>query len=240
MKKNKIFLSLLIIILIILTFFLFQTISNHDEINEAISKKVLTTNTLGNVTVEGPYGNENSSIKIAFIVGVHPLESNSHEALLNIIRNKSKSLNYSYYIYIINVTKDKNDFDKGRLNGQLLARDYVVPEIIKNNYTFVVDIHSHRPVYEEDNFIISPINDEKSKEIGEKIIEGIKGMYILKFEAATDNSPSSPDYITIPIIKNGTSSIIYETLLNEPSNVTYSYLSQFIDNLDNLNLYDFS
>lgn len=233
MNKKNILFCLLIIIAIILTFISSNMISNMDKVDSKNSKKLLASNNLGTVTVEGPYGNKNSKEKIAFIIGVHPLESNSHEALLNLIRNKSKSLNHSYYIYIINVTKDKNDFDKGRLNGQLLSRENVVPYIISNNYTFVVDVHSHRSVYPEDNFILSPLNDKKSKEIGYKIIKGIKGMRILNFEPATDNSPSSPDYVTIPIIKNGTSSIIYETSLNESTNVTYNYLSQFIDNLDN-------
>jgi hypothetical protein len=211
---------------------------NRDQSNDDYSKKILTSNSLGNVILEGPYGNKSSNEKIALIIGVHPLESNSHNALLNLIKNKSKSLNHCYYIYIINVTKDKNDFDKGRLNGQILAKYFVVPDIIESNYTFVVDIHSHRSDYIEDNFIVSPINDKKSEEIGYNIIKGIKGMHILKFEPATDNSPSSPEYVTIPIIKNGTPSIIYETLINEPTNTTYSYLSQFIDNLDSLNFYD--
>jgi hypothetical protein len=239
MNKEKILHCFLISIIIILTIILFFVISNQNDINNHYPKTVLASNNLGNVTIEGPYGNKSSNVKIAFIIGVHPLESNSHEALLKIIRNKSKSLNHSYYIYIVNVTKDKNDFDKGRLNGQLLARDHVVPHIIKNNYTFVVDIHSHRHDYVEDNFIISPMNDEKSKEIGLKIINGIKGLHLLKFEPATDNSPSSPDYVTIPIIKNGTSSIIYETLIDEPNNITLSYLTQFIENLDNLNFKNF-
>ena len=240
MIKKKWYIPILLSTVIILSIVLLIIVLNTDEINDNYSKKVLASNSLGNVTLKGPFGNENSEVKIAFIIGVHPLESNSHMALINLIQNKSESLNHSYYIYIINVTKDKNDFDKGRLNGQLLARDYVVPHIIKSNYTLVVDIHSHRKDYIEDNFIISPINDEKSAMIGNKIIKEITGMHILKFIPATDNSPSSPDYVTIPIIKNGTPSLIYETLLKEPNNITYSYLSQFIENLDNLNFNDFT
>jgi len=240
MNKKKVILSLALTTIIIVTFILSYTILNMDETGGNGSKKILTSNNLGNVIFEGPYGNEKANVKIAFIIGVHPLESNSHDALLKLIRNKSKVLNHCYYIYIINVTKDKNDFDKGRLNGQLLAKDYAVPHIIKSDYTFVVDIHSHRQDYVENNFIVSPMNDEKSAELGYKIISGIKGMHMLKFEPATDNSPSSPDYVTIPIIKNGTPSLIYETLINEPTNITYTYLSQFIDNLDNFNFNDFT
>jgi len=238
MNKEKILHCILISTIIILTVILIFVISNQNDMDNNFSTKVLTTNNLGKVSIEGPYGNKSSKVKIAFIVGVHPLESNSHNVLLALIRNNSESLNHSYYIYVVNVTKDKNDFDKGRLNGQLLARDYVGPHIISSNFTFVVDIHSHRHDYVEDTFIVAPINDKKSKEIGNKIIEGIKGMQMLKFEAATDNSPSSPDYVTIPIIKNGTPSIIFETLIDEPNNTTNSFLSQFIKNLDNINFND--
>jgi len=238
MNKKNMIICLLLAVIFVLIFISFYMTLNTTKTSDNYSKNVLASNSLGNVTLEGPYGNESSNKKIAFIIGVHPLESNSHNALLNLIREKNESLNYCYYIYIINVTKDKNDFDKGRLNGQLLAKSYVVPHIIKNNYSFVVDIHSHRSDYIENNFIVSPMNDKKSEEIGYSIIKRINGMHILKFEPATDNSPSSPEYVTIPIIKNGTPSIIYETLINEPTNITYTYLSQFINNLDNLNFYD--
>jgi len=240
MNKEKILHYFLISIIIILVIILFSVILKQIDMGENYSKTVLTSNDLGNVSIEGPYGNKNSNVKIAFIVGVHPLESNSHNTLLNLIRNKSDSLNHCYYIYVINVTKDKNDYDKGRLNGQLLARDYVVPHIIKSNYIFVVDIHSHRHDYVEDTFVIAPINDKLSIKIANKIIGRIKYLHLLKFQAATDNSPSSPDYVTIPIIKNGTSSIIFETLIDEPNNTTISFLSQFINNLDNLNFHDFA
>jgi hypothetical protein len=206
------------------------TLSIDDSNNVELGK-----NELGNVVIEGPYGNTNSSDKVAFVIGVHPLESNSHKALLDYIRKNDKNLNKQYYIYIINVTKDKNDFDKGRLNGQILAKEYAVPDIINKNYSFVVDVHSNRGVYEEKNFIISPLNDLKSYEIGSKIIKNITDIKNLKFIPAIDSKPTSPDFISIPILKNGTPTIIYEACLNDSINVTNNNIEQFIQNLDKIN-----
>ena len=234
-KKNKlmIFLAITLIILIILLISLTIAINTDHMNHSTIAKaKNLGINSLGSAYLEGPYGNINSSDKIAFIVGVHPLESNSHISLLSYLRNNSKNLNKSYYIYIINVTKDKDDFDKGRMNGQLLGRDYVVPDINSKNYTFVVDIHSHRDAYIESNFIISPLNDLESKKIGSSIIKSIEDMKILKYIPADDGHPTSPEYISIPILKNGTPNIIYETSLNEEKNVTDYFIKNFIENLD--------
>jgi len=221
-----IILTILIILGIILSISTYYINTSHE--------KILGTNDLGTVSLEGPYGNTNSSDKIAFIIGVHPLESNSHISLLNTIRNNDKNLNKYYYIYIINVTKDKNDFSKGRMNGQLLAKDYVVPDIKNRNYTFVVDIHSHQGVYVEKNFIIAPLNDPRSTEIGLNIIEDIEEIKLLKYIPADDGEPTSPEYVSIPILKNGTPTIIYETFLNESETTTNTFMEKFINNLDKI------
>ncbi|WP_066970937.1 hypothetical protein [Methanobrevibacter filiformis] len=208
---------------------------DHDkEIQDDNSINILENNSLGTVEIDGPYGNVHSLNKIAIIIGVHPLENNSHRAVANILKNKNKSLNNCYYIYRINVTKDLNDFDKSRLNGQELAKN-VVPDINIKNYDLVVDFHAHRGVYEDYNFIIAPLNDKKSKSIGLAIIQNISEIGILKFVPATDGHPSSPDDVTIPIINNGTSALIYETYLNESTNKTVSLVNKFITNLDGLN-----
>ena len=39
-------------------------------------------NDLGTVHLHGPFGNLDSEVKIAYVIGMHPLESKSHRALL--------------------------------------------------------------------------------------------------------------------------------------------------------------
>lgn len=71
----------------------------------------------GNVFKNGPYGNPNASQKIAFVVGVHPLEINSHSAMVQTILKLNESSTYSYYIYSINVTQDRELYNEERMNG---------------------------------------------------------------------------------------------------------------------------
>ncbi|MGL6299082.1 MAG: hypothetical protein ACRC1M_07945 [Methanobacteriaceae archaeon] len=226
MEKKKILIFIGIIIVVLGAYIVFMGLTTYPS-------TTLGENELGKVSIEGPYGNPDSPNKIAVIAGVHPLESNSHNSLLKHLRQYSNSLNSSYYVYIINVTKDQDDFDKGRMNGQLLAKEYAVPDITSKNYTFSVDFHAHRGVYEEKNFIIAPLNDIKSAKIGKEIIKNITGMKILNFTPATDGKPTSPDYVSIPILKNGTPSLIYETYINESETVTDNFMSKFLMNLDN-------
>ncbi|MCL2115063.1 MAG: hypothetical protein FWH29_02450 [Methanobrevibacter sp.] len=225
MKKYNVLLLCIVFLMVISSIVVMNVINNHSV--------VLGENELGKVSLEGPYGNPNSENKIAIIVGVHPLEFKSHNSVLKYLKEYSSSLNNSYYVYVIEVTKDKDDFDKGRINGQILARDYVVPDIISKNYSLAIDFHAHRGVYAENNFIIAPLNDEISKMIGMEIIKNISGMKILNFVAADDDHPTSPDYISIPILKNGTPSLIYETYINESENVTDRFVLEFLINLDN-------
>ena len=82
------------ILLIIVLFFLFvatatisfnlypskSTVENH-----SFSIEVLGSTSYGKVVKEGPYGNTSSKVKIAYIVGVHPLESQAHQAMVESI-----------------------------------------------------------------------------------------------------------------------------------------------------------
>ena len=198
------------------------------------NEKVLGNSDLGKVTIEGPYGNKDSSVKIAFIVGVHPLESNSHKAILELVKSNDKSLNYCYYIYKINVTKDASDYDKGRMNGQLLANKFVVPAIIRQNYTLAIDVHSNRGVGDyakERRFVFAPSEDKNSKTFAIKIKDKVSGLVYY-------NPPSqtSPKYVTIPLIKAGTPAMVYETYLYDPYEVTKKYAKDFVSAVDNMKL----
>ena len=227
----KNFFMLFVIVFIVLTVCLGCFLDYEYEDND---DNLIANTTLGNAYLHGPYGNVNASNKIAIIVGVHPLENNSHSAVVNFLEKMNQSLNNSYYIYMVNVTKDSGDFDKSRLNGQIIARDHVVPDINRKNYVLVVDFHAHRGVYEENHFILSPLNDNTSKSIGLNIIKNIDELNFLNFTPEDDGHPTSPNYVTIPIINNGTPALIYETPIDEPNNLTYGLIGKFILNLDNI------
>lgn len=235
-KNITILVTIIVLVFLVTTVFSFYLFSNKDThaINvsdynsNGKSEKVLGTNERGTVTLTGPYGNINSPVKIAIIVGVHPLESKSHKAMIESI-NEAKSLNYCYYIYEINVIKDPSNYDKGRMNGQLLANEFVVPNINNQNYNLVVDIHSNEGNYKEKWFIFAPMEDKNSKSYALKIVNNISGLVYY-------NPPSqtSPKYVTIPIINTGKPALVYETYLYDSYGVTKAHEEKLLNSIENL------
>ncbi len=189
---------------------------------------------MGSVHLHGPYGNRESKIKIAYNIGMHPLESKSHRALFETILSKSDELNYQYYIYNINVSGPLDEKTEGRMDGQLLAQEFVAPHIIDNDYDFFVDIHSNKGQrgpgkYEKTNFIFAPGFDEKSSEYMNILLDRIKELCYYAPEYRT-----SPEYITIPVVNSGIPTIVYETFSYESMTKTYELASLLVENVDEL------
>ena len=195
--------------------------------------KVLGSNNLGIVFKSGPYGNSNSTTKIAIIVGVHPLEINAHRAIVTSLNTLSKSLNRSYYVYSIQVTKDRKSYNNGRMNGQLLAK-YVVNDIKKNNFDLAVDIHSNRGFYEQKRFICAPVKDNKSQATALSVDNKIP--WLVYYLPPKEKGPSSPNYVTVPLIRSGTPAVVYETYMYEPYDLTVKHAVDFISVIDKINL----
>ena len=170
--------------------------------------------------------------KIAYSIGMHPLESKAHKALFDTVNSKSASLNYCYYIYKINVTNYDAD-DEGRMDGQLLAQEFVAPHIINNDYDLFVDVHSNKGMisgtYEETNFVFAVGQDEKSEAFVNKILNEMPEL-VYYFPSAQ----SSPPYITLPTEQAGIPTVNYETYCYEPINTTYDLMGKFVDVVDNL------
>ena len=176
--------------------------------------QLIGENDLGSVYIHGPFGNAESDVKIAYLIGMHPLESKSHRALFEKLIKKN-NLNYCYYLYNINVF-DKNSDSEGRDEGQLLAQEFVRDEIIGNDYDLFLDIHSNRGSngpgeYKITNFVFAPGFDDKSSRFMEEIIADINEIvyYAPEFR-------SSPPYITEPTAKAGIPTLVYECYSFEP------------------------
>lgn len=189
---------------------------------------------MGSVHLHGPFGNRESKIKIAYNIGMHPLESKSHRALFETILSKSDELNYQYHIYNINVSGPLDEKTEGRMDGQLLAQEFVAPHIIDNDYDFFVDIHSNKGQrgpgkYEKTNFIFAPGFDEKSSQYMNILLDRIKELCYYAPEYRT-----SPEYITIPVVNSGIPTIVYETFSYESMTKTYELASLLVENVDEL------
>jgi hypothetical protein len=197
------------------------------------TQQVLGNNSMGTVTREGPYGNISSPYKVAYILGQHPREVRSHKAVSEAVKNNSDSLKYCYYLYYINVTQDTYDFEEGRQNGQKLSKEFVVPDINQGNFTLAVDVHASNGASFDQPYVFVPIDNDTSLKMARNLTTSIKWLYYYELP-----DYSSPFYTTIPLIRNGTPSIIFEAYA-EPSSIIGQQCLEFVMAVDQLNLSSF-
>lgn len=196
--------------------------------------ELIGKNDLGTVHLHGPFGNEESDIKIAYLIGMHPLESKAHRGLFDTILDKNDSLNYCYYIYNINVAGELDEETEGRMDGQLLAQEFAAPHIIENDYDFFADIHSNKGLkgpgtYKKTNFVFAPGFDDESTNILNVLLEKISELVYYAPEYRT-----SPPYITLPVVESGIPTIVYETYSYETMEKTYDLSEKLVEAIDNL------
>ena len=189
-------------------------------------------NDLGSVHLHGPFGDASSEVRIAYVIGMHPLESKSHRALFDELTSRD-GLKYCYYLYNINVN-DKDSETEGRLEGQLLAQEFIKDEIIDREYDLFLDIHSNRGSngpgdYRITNFVFAPGFDERSSGFMNEIIDSMDEIvyYAPEFR-------SSPPYITEPTAKAGIPTLVYECYSFEKFEYTCSLASKLVDVVDSL------
>lgn len=194
--------------------------------------ELLGENDLGSVHLHGPFGDNSSDVRIAYVIGMHPLESKSHRALFDELTARD-DLTYCYCLYNINV-KDKDSETEGRLEGQLLAQEFIRDDIITKGYDLFLDIHSNRGSngpgdYKITNFLFAPGFDDKSSRYMDAIIDSIDEIvyYAPEFR-------SSPPYITEPTAKAGIPTLVYECYSYEEFDYTCGLASKLISVVDDL------
>ncbi len=178
------------------------------------------------------YGNKKSKNTIVLIVGVHPQENGIHKAITKNIAKKSAKLNKRYVVYKVHVTKNTYDYKKGRMNGQLLAQKFIVPDVAKEKPILVVDNHENhwlRSGYAYSRFVY-PISKTKVAKNYEKKI--IHKMPFLRIYIPPNHT--SPKYVTVPIAKKGIPTLIYETYMSDSKIKKNSDASKLISTLDKL------
>jgi len=176
------------------------------------------------------YGNQNSKQTIVLIVGVHPEENGIHTAVANALAVKSASLSKRYVIYKVHVTQDINDYTKGRMNGQLLAQQFVVPDVPKENPMLTVDIHENHGAnsgYEYYRFLYPISSTAITTTYANEIISGMPFLVIY-----TPPNHTSPEYVTVPIADKGIPTLIYETYISDSTAKKNSDANAFISALD--------
>lgn len=177
------------------------------------------------------YGNLSSDKTCAIITGVHPREGEFHNVTANALRDKSPSLSKKYVIYKIHVTKDPMDFTWGRMYGQLIANNFVVPDILQIRPKMVVDIHEDSGQYVGYKYMrfIYPISSgNKTTTYINNFLKNIPHL------ALYSPGGTSPSYVTKPIANEAIPTFVYETYKYDDYEKKYSDASQFIDTMDQM------
>ncbi|HNS25394.1 MAG TPA: hypothetical protein PKK85_04920 [Methanobacteriaceae archaeon] len=194
--------------------------------------KILGVDDRGYVVRRGPYGNPNATITIAYILGVHPLEYESHRAIRTAVMERKNSLSYKYYVYDVNVLRDRYDYDLGRTYGQELARDYVVPDIVNQEFELVIDVHSNRGNYSEKVFITSLVSDKDSDNASLQIVSKLP--WLKRYRPPAEPGPTSGPYVSIPLIRSGTPTLVYETYRYDQYDLVLWQAFNLVDAVDEI------
>lgn len=237
---------IIIIILIIVIFAISILILNEtlledkkiDNSSATITHEILSNSSddPGSVEVIRNIGNTNSSKKIAYVVGVHPLEYQTHRTLVNQLPNMA-NLSYCYDVYIINVTEDvgyygdgSSDNSQGRQNGQNLAYKYAYPEIVNGSYELAIDVHSNVGAYPYKTFVFSPIKEGLANKYAMEVANNCENISYY----SPDSTTSGP-YLTIPLNENGVPAFYFEEYSFAPQDVKDAHMIELIRAIDGLN-----
>jgi hypothetical protein len=219
---------------------------------DGVSSKISTYKRFLGKTAKGYveklyYGNLSSDKTIALVVGVHVQESGMHKAIQHSLKTKNSLLNRRFVLYYIHVIKNKDNYDKSRMNGQVLAKKFVVKDISNEKPYIFTDVHETRykiSGYKYPRFIhIMSTNARPgvkvSKKLYKKSVVYLNRLLKLAPHLKRYDPPptgSSPPYVTIPIANKGFVSYVYETEASYSTKTKQSQAVRYILALDKVNL----
>ena len=238
MNKRDLFIIIVLIIIILsLAVAIFNVFSSHSSSDVAYHEVIVdnASNEPGTVEVIRNIGNPNGK-KIAYVVGLHPLENQTHRTLVKLLSNMS-NLNYCYDIFIINVSEGvgyygdglDNYENPGRQNGQNLAYKYVYPEILNGDYELAIDVHSNIGAYPYKTFVFCPIKEGLGQKYADNVAETCQNITYYSPETTT-----SGPYLTVPLNENGIPAFYYEEYSFATQDVKDMHMIELISAVDNL------
>ena len=240
MKITKILFVILVLLIISAGIATFAQHRNHQQNTEILDEytTIIGKNTNGTV-YKISCGNNSSNETAIIILGVHSLESGIHNATNETIMNltKDNSLNKKYIVYFIKLNFNDSgintsDYDTNRHMGELLAHEYVVPDIDNYDPYVVVDVHEMENYWEKQKYV-GVINNKSSIEMeyAYKISEN------LSYPIHTINAGTSPEWVTIPIEKKNNNVILFETPQADSQYDKTKTAINLVRTIDNLPVY---
>lgn len=241
MIKKRYLIILLLIVVVAVYGFVSINQSVHQEVPAAnetrnVTHEIIGNDSTGSVEVIRNLGNPNGE-RIAYVVGVHPLENDTHQTFLNQI-SAMGNMNYCYDVYIIHVNLDFSQYgqlypddEPGRAEGQDLAYKYVYPAIVNGSYKLAVDVHAHGGAYPYDTFVFCPVDATTGEIYGRNVSSSCQNVsYYNPYQT------TSGPYLTIPLNENGVPAFYYEENSFFSQDIKDSHMLELIHGVDNLKL----
>ena len=205
--------------------------NNTTNITQNVSKvsnSIIAQDNLGNVTKIGTYGNTNSTIRIAMVIGVDQRENTSNSVIPTL--ESMSDLRYAYDVYQINTTSENVDNSTENLTvvnkSRSLAYEYVFPDVARNAYNLTVDVQG---VSDSNSFVFVPTeNTRTSKGVVDFVSQNSQ---VVRY---TPNTYNYASYISIPLINANNAAIEYvsnQFYSSSPSEEVASVIHA-IDNFD--------
>jgi hypothetical protein len=227
-NKSSLFLiSIIIIIPLILIFN--PALFNMKDPSSMQNHSLLGSDYRGYV-VKDVYASSNTqSLKtIAIVTGIHPRETLSKNVTTDLIKKYPLSANERIVHYSIEVTNSPNDFTIGRNNGEGLAADYILPDILKSNDDLVIICHDHNPGYGQGFYIVTPKMDTNSVILAELINKSNIGFNYFKSDTSEKSSTANIRF-SKPLAADGYKTFVYETPQWVSYNEAYTMTKSLID-----------
>lgn len=156
------------------------------------------------------YGNASCDKTIALITGIHPREPLSIDPEIKAAKEYvAAHPDVKIIHYEVNVTKDPQDYEKGRYNGEHLVHDFVNPDVTSSDADCVIISHSHVADYGEGYYVATPEMDNDSVEISKKIKKTSDFNYYPRTGNETYKSTSA-QLVSMPIAQAGYPTFVYE------------------------------
>jgi hypothetical protein len=177
--------------------------------------------------------NTNSNSKtIAIVTGIHPRETLSKNVTSDLIRKYTLDPNTKIIHYDIKVTNNPMDYTYSRNNGEGLASDYILPDILKSSSDLVIICHDHKQGYGQGFYIATPEMDEKSIKMAELVNKSIPGFRYYKSDPTKPSSTSNIRF-SKPLASSGYKTFVYEIpewiSYNEAYNMTKTFINKCFD-----------
>jgi hypothetical protein len=230
----KILLAIVILLFIIVAIATF-TQNNTQDLNEFGT--IIGNNSNGTV-YKMVCGNSFSSDTAVVILGVHSLESGMHNATYEAIKNftKDNSLNRKFIVYFIKLNfndsgLNTSDYNTNRHMGELLAYDYVVPDIEQYDPYVIVDVHEMEDYWEKQKYV--GILDNKSATTV-KYANAIGDS--LNFPVYTFKSGTSLQWVSMPLAEKNHTVFLVEAPQKDAQYQKEQIARDLVRAIDNLTI----